>query len=258
MCNPRRVNVSATRELSESWSREVSRTVELDQRVVGEAVVRQALGASLAEPVLAALEDALRAGDPEWRPVEGGFRHDVDGGYVVYSPEERALEIVARREAQVRASGEASLTLTGELRESLSAEGEGRYYDDGYGGRTEEHARRQAQDDAERKLEGEKRRRLDQAQQDAEAASTPALEAEAERAARERLAREAQARSAQLEAQATQQLESVGALCRQAFHRLLARGYRDAILAYARRTGAEGVQCSETDGVLQIEFHVRR
>lgn len=258
MCNPRRVKVSATRELSESWNREVARTVELDQRVVGEAVVRQAIGASLAEPVLAALDDALRAGDPEWQPVDGGFRHDVDGGYVVYSPEERALEIVARRESQVRASGDATLTLTGELHETLTAEGEGRYYDDGYGGRTEEHARREAQGDAERRIESEKRQRLDQAQRDAEAASASAVEAEAERNARQRLAREAQARRAELVAQATQQLESVGALCRQAFHRLLARGYRDAILAYARRTGAEGVQCSETDGVLQIEFHVRR
>ena len=41
MCNPRRVTITATRELAEAWRQEVSRTVELTGRVAGEARVHQ-------------------------------------------------------------------------------------------------------------------------------------------------------------------------------------------------------------------------
>ena len=37
MCNPRRVKVTATREIQECWQREVERRVELSEEVVGEA-----------------------------------------------------------------------------------------------------------------------------------------------------------------------------------------------------------------------------
>jgi hypothetical protein len=90
MCNPRRVSITATRELAEAWRREVSRTVQLRGRVVGEARVRQALGPTLGVPARRALDAALAGGVEGWREVEGGYRHDVEGGYVVYRPDEQA------------------------------------------------------------------------------------------------------------------------------------------------------------------------
>jgi hypothetical protein len=60
-----------------------------------------------------------------------------------------------------------------------------------------------------------------------------------------------------LEARAAERLEAVGLRCRQAFHQVLARAYRDAILAYARRQGAEVVHDREDDGTLEIEFRLR-
>src|SRR5262249_57039713 len=56
MCNPRRVRITATRELAEAWQREVTRSVQLRGRVVGEARARQALGDALSTPVRVAFE----------------------------------------------------------------------------------------------------------------------------------------------------------------------------------------------------------
>ena len=47
MCNPRRVTVTATRDIAEAWRREVSRTVQLTEQVTGEARLRQTLSSRL-------------------------------------------------------------------------------------------------------------------------------------------------------------------------------------------------------------------
>ena len=48
-------------------------------------------------------------GFPGWYEDEdGNYRHDVEGGYVLYHAEERALEIVAILSEQLRAEGVAS------------------------------------------------------------------------------------------------------------------------------------------------------
>jgi hypothetical protein len=107
MCNPRRVTTTLTRDLAEAWRREVSRTVELRSQVAGEARIRQPLEASIGTPALRALQVALAAEGSGWTPVEEGFRRDVEGGYVVYLIDERALEIVAVLEDEVEARGEA-------------------------------------------------------------------------------------------------------------------------------------------------------
>jgi hypothetical protein len=44
------------------------------------------------------------------------------------------------------------------------------------------------------------------------------------------------------------------ARARQAFHRLLAVAYRDALLALARARGAQDIHCSDSGEVLEIEF----
>ena len=69
MCNPRRVTVTATPDIAEAWQREVCRTVQLAERVTGEARLRQALSSHLGSPALRALEARLAAGTPGWEEV---------------------------------------------------------------------------------------------------------------------------------------------------------------------------------------------
>ena len=258
MCNPRRVRVTATRQLIEAWEREIARSVELSGLVTGEARVHQQLDTCLGRPALRALERLLATGEAGWTAVDAGYRFDVEGGYVLYLVDEGALEIVAQISDEVRVSGEARARLGGTLDTVLEAQGEGTYYDDGYGQRTRESAEREAQAAAQRALDDLARQQLRRAQHDAEAAAAGDLEAEAHREAQRELDRQAVARREQLAAGARAQLDSVGLHCRQAFHRLLARSYRDAILAYAREHYAEGIECREDGHVIDIEFHVQR
>lgn len=255
MCNPRRVLVTATREIAEEWQRQVTRTVALDGQVTGEARVRQAL-TGMGEPVLRALQMRLDRGMPGWEESERGFRHAVDGGYVIFDPEREELEIVATLADTVVGHAVASTTLRGELRVRLQTEQDEPYYDDGYGGRTEATARAEAERVAARTLDAEARRRLQAAADQAEAEQAAALDGEAGVLAEQRLAANVAARRAELAEQARAHLDTVGLRARQAFNALLAEAYRDAILAYARSQGASGISCSDQDGVVDIEFFV--
>lgn len=256
MCNPRRVTVTATRELAQAWEREVARTVELDAEVVGEARLRQPLGDTLGTPVRNALARALEAGDAAWKRVAEGYRHEVEGGYALYHSAAGELEIVATRTATATAEGSASTRLAGTVRGALDATGEGSYYDDGWGGHTEKRAAERAQQEADARLEAAARRRLERAQADAEADAEVALAARAAAAARAALEARIEDERQTLERQAAAQLEAVGLRCRQAFHQLLGRAYREAILAYARRRGAEVVADHDEGGVIEIELRL--
>ncbi len=254
MCNPRRITATATRELQEAWQREVTRTARVSAQVVGEARVRQPLGDSISREALAALELAL-AEDDAWEELEdGGFRHRVEGGFVVYHPNEQELEIVAVREDRVEETGSATEDVDILLDRTLEAEGTGRYYDDRYGGHTPERAEEAANQQAEAELDRQQQRAVEEAGLEAEDAASGAVQARADEAARANLERTAAETRAQLEAQAREHLENVGLRCRQAFHRVLARGYRDALLAYARSQGAEVVTHRDDDGTLDLEL----
>ena len=254
MCNPRRIEITATRQVAEAWAREVERVAEQAMTITGEARVRQALDASVAGPALAALERALEAGMPGWQAVEGGYRHDVDGGHVIYSPETRTLEIVAVLADEVRGQGSARARLEGRVEAEIQGSGGSFYYDDGYAGRTRDVARQEALAEAEVGIGRAVAVHLDEAARAAEAAAEAALRARAEAAARADLeARAAQAREA-LDARAAEHLHVVGGRARQAFHRLLAVAYRDALLALARARGAQDIHCSDAGEVLEIEF----
>lgn len=176
MCNPRRIRVTATRQLNQAWEREVSRTVELQQQVIGEARVRQPLDATLGTPALRALESALVADDSDWREVEEGYRYDVEGGYVIYLVDEQALEIVAALPDEVQTSAQASRRLEGTVNTEISAEGEGRYYDDGWGGRTKKVAEREAQIAAQQQLDNMSRAQIERAENEAEARAARDIE----------------------------------------------------------------------------------
>ncbi len=257
MCNPRRIRVTATRQLNEAWQREVSRTVELQEQVIGEARVRQPLDSTLGTQALRALESALASDDSGWRQVAEGYRYDVEGGYVIYLVEARALEIVATLEDQVHISAQETRTLAGAINTEVATEAEGSYYDDGWGGLTAEVAQQAAQTAAQRQLDQIARSQIEQAQNQAEAQVAADMEAAVRNQAQIQLQQQAAERQAVLSNQARQHLDTVGLRCRQAFHRLLARAYRDAILAYARRNGADNIQYSEENNIIDIEFSLR-
>jgi len=253
MCNPRRIEVTATRHLAEAWTREVQRAVRLSALVNGEARVRQSL-ATVGAPALDALEERLRAGIAGWERFEGGYRHAVRGGYVEYRPDDQSLEIVAVASEAIEGWGEVVVHLEGQLQEEIAANAGARYYDDGYGGRTQEVAEREARAGAERELDEQVRRRMREVAEAAEAEHGDKVRSQAEAVAKNDLERQRAARAQALERQAQADLTAVGAEARLAFHRILALGYRDALLALARARGASGIQCSEQGDSLEIEF----
>lgn len=256
MCNPRRVEVTATRQIAEAWEREAVRAVELAGTVTGEARVRQALDASVGRPALFAMEAALEAGVPGWVRDGETWRHDVEGGRVVYHVDRRELEIVAVLTEELRAVGEARVTLSGVATGEVAAAGEGRYYDDEWGGHTRARAEGEAQNLAQAALDAEVRAAVEAAACAAEDAEAARLEAAAQAAARQSLDAEAEARRAVLARQAARTLAAVGVRGRAAFHALLALAYRDALVALARRRGASDIELTDDDGVLEITFEL--
>jgi hypothetical protein len=62
MCNPRRVEVTATRAIAQAWEREVRRSASRTAEVRGEVRIRQPLDASAS------------AGVPGWTPLGDGYR----------------------------------------------------------------------------------------------------------------------------------------------------------------------------------------
>jgi len=258
MCNPRRIQVTATRSIAEAWNREVRRVASRSGIVRGEARVRQSLAASLGAPALAALERALDAGVPGWTLFGDVYRYDVEGGYALYSLDDRSLTIVAVAEEEVRAEGVAQASISGRVEEEISATGEGMYYDDNYGETSPERAAVEARVRAEGMLVGEAARRIQSAALQAEAEIAPDLAAEAERRANADYEARASARRADIQREVEARAGVIGVEIRRAFHALLARAYRDALLALARSRGAEGIRCSEDGESLEIEFVLPR
>jgi FtsH ternary system domain X2 len=255
MCNPRRIRVTATRNLAEAWQHEVRRQVRRTGQAVGEARIREPLGATLGAPTLAALVGVL-ANTPGWEERDDAFVHEVDGGYVRYDPATRELELVATATEDVEVAAEAAATTGGEVTATLEAEGVGTYYTDGWGGITPEDARRAAERGAAEALETATRLRLDQARREADEREGDAVLAEATARAGTALAEATAARAEQLRVDAVARLTAVGIEGRNLFHQALGTAYRDAILAYARSRGADALRCTESGGTVDIEFEL--
>jgi hypothetical protein len=253
MCNPRRIQVTITRLLNEAWKRVVSRQVELHEEVTGQARVVQPLGTTIGLPALRALEAALASDRSGWRQVEEGYRHDVDGGYVTYLVDQRALEIVAVSSATVTASGEAVKTLEGRVTGEVNASALVDFYDDSTAA-TKRAAEARGRTRAARQIDKEKAKKVERAQREAENESAADIEIEAHQIAEERLQEKAAQSRAALAETAKEHLETVGLRARQMFNRVLAQAYRDSILAYARKHGAQDIQCNEGNDAIEIEF----
>jgi hypothetical protein len=256
MCNPRRVHVTASRQLVEAWEHEVRRVTTRSGDVTAEARTREALDASIGAPTLAMLERVLTEADG-WRRDGDTYTHDLDGGFVTYHADIQELEIVALAAAVVDVEASASQVVRGDLDQTIEAAGTGTYYDDNWRGITEDDARQAAARDAQNHLERQRQELIDQARAAAERTHAAAVEAAAGAQAEEELTRRSAARAEHLRAEAARRLTAVGIQGRNVFHQALALAYRDAILAYARSRGAEGVICSERDGVVEIQFEMQ-
>jgi hypothetical protein len=257
MCNPRRIIVRATRELAEAWEQEVRRQVTRRGSAVGEVRVREPLESSVGGPTLAALTAVLSRTEG-WREDENGvFIHDLSGGYIAFHPGTRELEIVARETAEVSSVSEVVTTVRAEVSGTVEAEGEGMYYDDGWRGHTRERAEEQAQAKLERSLADAAAQRREQARRDADRDAGEAIREQAEQEADTALTAATAARTEELHARARASFTSVGIEGRNLFHHALAEAYRDAILAYARARRADNIQCSDSGGVLEIEFEMQ-
>lgn len=258
MCNPRRVEVSATRQLEEAWSREARRVVSLTGVATGEARVVQALDSSVSRPVLRLLARLLaEEGVAGWsRDEDGAWRSEVEGGFVRYHPERAELELVARATSELRVEGEAQQTLTGQVTAEIQATAQGRYYDDNWQGHTRERAIEQATAAAQRALDDASRAQVEAAAAQAEQEIAAALEASAQEAARRNLASRGAEEQDRLAAEAARHLATVGVRGRRAFHELLAQAYARALRAYAisRGVAAGDIRQREDAGVIDIEF----
>lgn len=256
MCNPRRIRVRATRQLAEAWEQVIRRQATRRGAASGQARVREPLADSIGGPTLTALTAVLarRAGWQE--DSNGAFRHELDGGWIVFDPATRDLEIIATVTAEVSVTEEASTVIATGVDDTIEAEGVGTYYDDGWGGITEQDAQRAAEADLERSLDEALEARREQARAAADAQAGEVVERRADERAEAAFAAAAQARSAELRREAASRLMAVGVQARALFHEALAEAYRDAILAYARSRAASNLQLSEHDGVLEIEFEL--
>jgi len=255
VCNPRRVEITATRQMSAAWTREIRRAASVQLELAEEARIIQAIGDSVGRPVLAYLGRMLADGAvPGWHADGPAYRFTVDGGHARYDPETGALEIVALAAATVLGRSEAQVHISGQVDAELTARGDGRWYDDEWNGHTEARAREAAALAAESALDAEAARRLAAAAAAAETTHADALQSSARTQAEAEAARLAAPRRAELQREAVTRLEQVGVRARQAFFRLLARAYSEALQGLARTRGAEGLQVREDDDTLEIEF----
>ena len=255
MCNPRRVRVRATRQLAQAWEEEVRRQVTRTADLVAEARIREPLAADIGAPTLSALASVLDR-TPGWDWNGEAFVHQIEGGEISFDPVTRELQIVARLAEQVEATAEAAHRVGGTIDETVEADGQGTYYDDGWGNLTEETARAEAERNAQSAIDAAVDDLVAQRRAGANEEQGATVEAEAAAQAERVLAERSAARRLELQREAARRLEAIGIRGRNLFHGVLAEAYRDAILAFAEARGADGIRCSQADGVLEIEFEM--
>jgi len=256
VCNPRRIRVQVTRQLTENWRHAVTRRATAQGTAVAEARIREPLDQSIGGPTLTALMRVLDESDG-WREQEDGtFHHPLTDGDLYYHPDERVLEIVARVAEDVEADVSAEEVLEGQVAEELEAEGVGTYYTDGWLGTSPETAQAQAQKAAQAALDAKTRARID----DERAAAERERGDDVARLADERARREVEQlmarRGEELHDAAAERLLLVGIQGRNIFNRSLKAAIRDVLLAHARSRGAHGVSVVDRDGVLEIQFEI--
>jgi hypothetical protein len=262
MCNPRRVQVRATRTISEQWRAEIARTAEASGTVAGEARLECPLATMLAPAALAAFVEAVRD-DDQWVFADGVYRLAVPGGQVTFDPAGERIEIVVRLTEQLRTEGHAERVVTGAVDTEVTAEGEATYYTDGFAGRTRAVAEREAEQAAAAAAEANAAREREtltragrERAQEAMRADAGRVQAEAEADAQRRYADAAETRTAALRGEADARLAEIHRQTLDAVFRTMAAGYRAAIVRYARQNNAENLSVTESGDVVEIQFEM--
>ncbi|MEU7905052.1 hypothetical protein [Actinoplanes sp. NPDC049118] len=263
MCNPRRIRVRASRQLSEAWRAEVTRTAEATGTATGEARLVQPLGRSLPAPVRQRLVELLRA-DPAWRVVGDALRHDMPGGFVQYRPDTGEVEIVARVTSEFSVEASVTRTDAGEATGTGDAEFEMPYYGDGYRGLTREVAEREGEQLAGDAAEAQAREEAVRAAQAEQAAAEQRLNEMAgdiDDEARTRALAAIEDERRRRDLAAADEAALLAQTYQQDYLREitlpLAQAYRDILVAHATRVNAAGLTVHETGDVIDIQFEQR-
>ncbi|MEU9478256.1 hypothetical protein [Streptomyces sp. NPDC048191] len=263
MCNPRRVRVTATREVAEAWQTDLERRVAMSDTVVSELEISYPFGGTLGARTRGVFENAL-ARDPQWRQTaDGSLELPLADGMVTYRPATGDLVVRVRLTDTANVEGRAAESLSGTVSDVAHGEGEGSYFDDNYFGRTEQRARDKARRRAESDAERNARALLDSVRRRAQEASAAARR-DAEERVRQAAAADAAARLEAERARVRDELDAanrvrvqrLGQDVLRAVNSVLATAYREALVAYAREHGARDVRVDESDGRVDIEFEM--
>ncbi len=256
MCNPRRVVVRVARQIVGQWQeavereREVTGQVEATSQIVAEIALAEELG----DLALETLDQVLAGGFRDWQQTDDGYRLEVAGVEMLYTPGTRDLRIQATAQDVVSAVGRARMELEygdGQPRE-ITAEAVGRYYSDGWGGRTERRAREEAQQEAERKAEQQERALREKAKLERIAAVEPELEEQAAAVARERLRETAEQRRSELRIDTDAALEASLEEVQQEVNFLIGETYRQTLLRVVELRGGRVIRDDQVGSMVNL------
>ncbi|MFE4972063.1 hypothetical protein ACFRAR_08085 [Kitasatospora sp. NPDC056651] len=243
MCNPRRVIITAARQLAEAWEAEVSRTARLSSDVTSELAATIPFGSSLARATRAAFEAGLRSSD-RWSDQGAELLLTLDAGEVRYHPADGTLRVVARLSDTV------DTTVTTRLQDSGTVTG------NAFGRGVGEEA---AQADLAARLTAVAAEVAAAARDErttAEDRLAGDAQSRSDRAAREQHRAAEQRRRQELDERNRARLDELRDEALLAVNSVLADAQRRAIVAYALAHGAVGLDQREGDGVIEIQFEI--
>ena len=259
MCEPRRIEVTLSSEIDESWRGEVEEQATV-HRVVTESIERVVpLRGRLGGTAQVELDDLFAEGFRGWQRDEeqqNVFVLLLDVVELRYDGGTGDLTIRASANDLVEATAQATSVAETRVRAVLSATGEGMYYDDGFNNRTPELAEQAAQQQADREIV------------EAEAAAREEQTREARAAARERASQEASDRA---EREAAEQAERLRVRLHEALRQLLddssdlvqaelsaivGEVMRRGVLRIVKANGGRLLEVHEDDASIVIEAEI--
>lgn len=262
MCNPRKITVRASRDLSRAWSAEIARRAEVSETLTGEARISEPFGTSLAPPVRERFEALIRY-DSRWQQTGEQLRYRTHNGHLVYHLDSGELEIVAVAQGELRVEGSATRRREGTTATTSQADATVSYYGDGHAGKNRQWAQREGDALAGAEAETQAREQLDRQWQDERAraaadleAESHEVEAEAYAQAQRRLAEGRDAVRVELETEASAAARNLHTEFLDVVGEPLSRAYRDVLLARAAADDISNLYHSEEDGVIEIQFEM--
>ena len=253
MCNPRRLAIRLTREVSQSWSEEITRVAHGTARVGGEASAVLQLTQDLGDDLNAAFLRAIGR-DERWIAAGDDYELDVADGTARFVPSTGELRVHASITDDVNAEVQIIREIFDEQREEISALGQGR-------GETLAEARNRASQNATSRLDVAEAavydRLLEQArrsvQQQLESAAAE-LDQDLAVALAEALRTRAEARRAELQAATEARLEAVREAAMASITENILTGLRSTVAAFAAEHSGSVTRDQVSDGYLEIQL----